>query len=168
MNILTALRRGLRANSPSTAAQGACWHCSVVSWLSCSNKSAPDLPAKWIVFQKSLLSWIQEHWSRIGNVLLLQMLPPTNTSQRFKAASSNQACISHSQLKYCCSHLPGSEWKRKAPPTHTPILLPSWLSCIPHFFASFSLLLPAKVSHSVCAPAVGLSLSCDQCPVATH
>lgn len=33
---------------------------------------------------------------------------------------------------------------------------------------SFSHLLAAKVSHSVCAPAARLPLSCDQCPVATH
>lgn len=58
---------------------------------------------------------------------------------------------------------------KHSPHTHPPsILLPSWVSYISHFFASFSLLLPAKVSHSVCAPAARLSLSCDQCPVATH
>lgn len=39
----------------------------------------------------------------------------------------------------------------------TPLDPPSFMThCIPHFFASFSLLLPAKVSLSVCAPAAGL------------
>lgn len=155
-NVITALKRGLRANSPSANALGACWHCPVVSWPSFPNKGAPGPPARWIIFHKNLLNWIREHWSCIGNILLVQMLPPENTLQRFKATSSNQGCINHSQLKYHCSHLPDTEWKHKALPTHTPSLHP------PSFMSQLYLSLLCQLFTS--SPSQGITLSlCSSC-----
>lgn len=139
MNVITALRRGLRDSSPSAAALGTCWHSALLALA--PQQGEPELSARRIIFHKSLLSWIWEHWSHMGNVT------SKNYFAEIQGYFLNQACIRHSQLKYCCSHLPGTEWKHRAP--HTPLHPASFMTqLIPHFFASFSLL-PAKVSQSV-------------------
>lgn len=120
MNVITALRRGLRDNSPSTAALGACWH-SVLSWPLLLNKrnlnslqgESSSTKASSVGFDSIDLIW--------------EMLPQKNTLQRFKAASSTKPASGIHNWN-TAAHISLALNGSTEHPTHLSILLPSWLS----------------------------------------